>query len=88
MTKPHDWLEFAHEDLILAEAALEKGIYNQACFHLQATCLKLDQYYILTRYPDVLPGMGSEGLPTRQDAEEVVVLLRDVLDWIKGKMER
>ncbi len=35
MTKPHDWIEFAREDLVVAEFALEKGIYNQACFHAQ-----------------------------------------------------
>lgn len=35
MTEPHKWLEFAHEDLVLAEAAFEKQIDNQVCFHAQ-----------------------------------------------------
>lgn len=35
MTEPRRWLEFAQEDLIAAETMLEKGIYNQACFHSQ-----------------------------------------------------
>ncbi len=128
MTEPHRWMEFAREDFVLAEAALEKGIYNQTCFHaqqgvekalkgflrsrqrsvprshalgellaicqdldasfskLQETCLKLDQYYIPTRYPDALPGIGPEGLPTRQDAEDVAALLRNTLDWIESKI--
>ena len=129
MTEPHRWFEFAREDLVLAEAALEKRIYNQVCFHaqqgvekalkgflrahqrsvpkthalsellaicrrldgsfqeLEASCTKLDQYYIPTRYPDALPGIGPEGLPTRQDAEEAVVLLRSALGWIEDKIK-
>jgi len=27
------WLEFAHQDLQMAELALREGIYNQVCFH-------------------------------------------------------
>ena len=33
MNDQYRWVEFANEDLILAEAAFEKGIYNQVCFH-------------------------------------------------------
>lgn len=122
------WLEFAHEDLKLAEMALKEGIANQACFHAQQgvekalkgflrtrqrsvprthvlrellaicqrrdegfrtlkdTCVRLDRYYIPTRYPDALPGMTAEGLPTRQDAEEAVALLRNALTWIQSKI--
>ncbi|MBI3319199.1 MAG: HEPN domain-containing protein [Candidatus Omnitrophica bacterium] len=128
MTNPHSWLEFAREDLRVAELTLEDGIYNQACFHAQqgvekalkaflrshqrsvpqvhsllellaicqrldanARCLKdacktLERYYIPTRYPDALPGMAPEGLPTRQDAEEAVVLLREALQWIETRL--
>ena len=128
MTEPHRWLDFAREDLVLAEVALEKDIFNQACFHaqqgvekalkgflrsrqrsvprthalsellaicqgldnsfrrLEQTCVKLDQYYIPTRYPDALPGMAPEGLPTREDAEGVVTLLREALHWVGGKV--
>ena len=129
MNGARKWLEFAHEDLRLAELAMEEGITNQACFHaqqgvekalkgflrshqrsvpkthalrellaickrldasfgtLKETCVKLDRYYILTRYPDALPGMAPEGLPTRQDAEEAVALLQDALKWIEGKVK-
>jgi HEPN domain-containing protein len=37
------WLEFAHQDLQIAELALNEGIYNQVCFHSQQCvekCLK------------------------------------------------
>jgi HEPN domain-containing protein len=29
------WIMFAHEDLRMAELALEEKIYNQVCFHSQ-----------------------------------------------------
>jgi HEPN domain-containing protein len=36
MSAPGDrWLEFAHQDLQMAELALPEGIYNQVCFHSQ-----------------------------------------------------
>ena len=128
MTTPHSWLEFAREDLRMAELALEGDICNQACFHAQQgvekalkaflrsrqrsvpqvhslrellamarrldadaqllkdACKTLDRYYIPTRYPDALPGMAPEGLPTRRDAEEAVELLRQALDWVERKI--
>ena len=36
------WINFASEDLRMAELALNEGIYNQVCFHSQ-------QCYLLTR---------------------------------------
>lgn len=128
MTTPARWLGFAGEDLMLAQAALQHDIPNQACFHaqqgvekalkgflrsrdrsvpkthaltellticrsldetfaqLEETCLKLDPYYVVTRYPDALPEATSEGLPTRGEAEDAVTLLRAALDWIKVKI--
>ena len=53
---------------------------------LKDACKTLDRYYIPTRYPDALPGMAPEGLPTRQDAEEAVALLRQALNWIEKKI--
>ena len=54
---------------------------------LKEACARLDRYYIPTRYPEALPGMAPEGLPTRQDAEEAVAFLRQALDWIERKIE-
>ena len=34
--------------------------------------LRLDRFYIPTRYPDALPGMLSEGMPNADDAMEAV----------------
>ncbi|MGQ9626912.1 MAG: HEPN domain-containing protein [Anaerolineae bacterium] len=35
MSEIANWLQFAHEDLRMAEIALQEGIYNQVCFHAQ-----------------------------------------------------
>ncbi len=34
------WLQFAGEDLQMAELALQEGIYNQVCFHSQQSAEK------------------------------------------------
>ena len=128
MTEPHSWMDFAREDLRVAELALTDGLYNQVCFHaqqgvekalkaflksrqqsvprthaltelltlcrgiehgaerLEFACEQLDQYYLPTRYPDALPGMGPEWLPMRQDAEEALELLRTALKWVEERL--
>ncbi len=45
------------------------------------------RWLIPTRYPDALPGLGSEGMPTRKDAEEAFHLLQKALEWIEGKIQ-
>jgi len=49
--------------------------------------LKLDDFYIPTRYPDALPGMLPEGLPLRSDAEEAVRLARTLLERVEQHIQ-
>ena len=49
MTGPRDWIDFAREDLEMAEAALERGIYNQTCFHSQQGIEKALKAFLKTR---------------------------------------
>ncbi len=42
---------------------------------IENNCIKLDTYYIPTRYPDALPGTGPEGLPDKNEAKEVLEIL-------------
>ena len=35
MNEDERWLQFAREDLRMAELAMQAGIYNQVCFHAQ-----------------------------------------------------
>jgi HEPN domain-containing protein len=43
-----------------------------------------DRFYILTRYPDALPGALLGGLPGLQDAQEALVLARRALKHIEN----
>jgi len=124
MKEENKWFAFAREDLIVAQASLEKEVYNQVCFHshqgvektlkgylaakdrdipkthfisallklcfqidgnfkgLINRCLKLDDYYIPTRYPDALPGTLPEGIPTKEDAQEAISILEEMMDFV------
>jgi HEPN domain-containing protein len=53
---------------------------------LKEKCLKLDKYYIPTRYPDALPGTLPEGLPEKKDAQEALSFLREITDFVKGQV--
>lgn len=44
----------------------------------ETDCLKLDKYYIPTRYPDALPGSLPDGLPNKSDAEGALKILDKV----------
>ncbi len=121
------WLQFAEEDLKIAQLALEEKLYNQSCFHAQQCAEKalkaliaesgktvpkthklidllseikhhqiaqlrkslqlLDRFYIPTRYPDALPGMPPEGLPTESDAKEALETARRALELARDLLE-
>lgn len=34
--------------------------------------IRLDRFYIPTRYPDALPGLLADGMPNEQDANEAI----------------
>jgi len=41
------WIEFAGEDLKIAELALKEKLYNQACFHSQQCVEKILKGFII-----------------------------------------
>lgn len=49
--------------------------------------IKLDDYYIPTRYPDALPGMFPEGMPGKEDAKEALVVLEEMMRFVEKKAE-
>ncbi len=46
--------------------------------------LKMDDYYIPTRYPDAIPGSLADGLPDRSDAEQALAIAKAVIDAVKS----
>ncbi len=50
---------------------------------LAADIVRLDRFYIPTRYPDAPVGSLSEGLPGMNDAEEAKATAQKTLDWAK-----
>lgn len=123
-----NWLDFAYEDLRIAELALKEKIYNQVCFHaeqcvekvikdviiyigrrhppthklvdlinylgesifddLKNEIILLDRFYILTRYPDALPGSLPEGLPGEADAKEALRTAKAVYEVARRDFEK
>jgi len=127
MRKANNWFQFAEEDLLMAEIALENKVYNQVCFHSQQgvekilkgfllehaktvprthflseliqecgkadsdfrifgeRCSILDDYYIPTRYPDALPGLLPDGLPSESDARQALSFLQEIKEFVDSK---
>jgi HEPN domain-containing protein len=59
---------------------------DDALAELRSAIVLLDRFYILTRYPDALPGDLQEELPNEVDAQEALSVAREVLrrteQWI------
>jgi HEPN domain-containing protein len=49
-------------------------------------CRYLDVFYAMTRYPDALPGAGSEGDPSPEDAERALREAKAVLADVRVRM--
>ncbi len=58
---------------------LEVGALDE----LAADVVRLDRFYIPTRYPDAPVGSLSEGLPGKLDAEEAKLTAQKTLDWAR-----
>lgn len=77
------WLYFAHQDLQMAELALNEGIYNQVCFHSQQCvekCLK-----------GLLAGMGHK-IPRTHSIVDLLRVLQNIhrdecIDDLREAME-
>jgi HEPN domain-containing protein len=66
---------------------LEMAVESDPDFKRVASAKKLDRYYIMTRYPNGLPG----GVPSRyfddpEEAEEAMGIARSAIELIEGKI--
>ncbi len=69
MTKPYRWLDFAREDLRIAELALTDGLYNQVCFHAQQGVEKMLKAFLKSR---------QQSVPRTHALTELLALCRDI----------
>ena len=74
---------YTHSIVDLSEMAVELD----PDFKQVASAKKLDRYYIMTRYPNGLPG----GVPSRyfddpEEAEEAMRIARSAIELIEGKI--
>ncbi len=49
MRSQNNWLEFAKQDLRMAEIALKENLYNQVCFHSQQAAEKFLKGYLFAK---------------------------------------
>ena len=71
---------------VLGQLAVECTTIESDFQTLKADWLRLDRYYIPTRYPDALPGSLPEGLPDAKDAELALDAARRIFDFVAGKL--
>lgn len=64
-------------------SVIPKSLLNE----LRNDILLLDRFYILTRYPDALPGSLPEGLPVKVDAEEAIGVAKVLFERIQEEIE-
>lgn len=60
---------------------------NQEFSQFKKQCARLDELYKPTRYPDALPGSLSEGLPTKEDAQEALKFAKEIFKFVKSRLE-
>lgn len=48
---------------------------------------RLEDYYISTRYPDVLAVIPTRRMPNKQDAKEALTALRHIIDFVDKKLK-
>jgi HEPN domain-containing protein len=75
MRENNNWLEFAYEDLEMAELALDNNIYNQVCFHSQQAVEKSLKGY--------LKNMGILPPKTHKLVDIISLIKEDLLDDLK-----
>lgn len=83
------WLEYAADDIRMAELALwlrHPATHEQLAGY-QDQVRALDAFYIPTRYPDAMPGMLAEGEPQRRDAESALQNAESILAAIRAALD-
>ncbi len=75
----NNWFDFAREDLLMAEGALERRIYNQTCFHSQQGVEKTLKGFLRTK---------KQNIPKIHFLEELIELCSNIDHQFKSLKSR
>ncbi|MCL5045302.1 MAG: HEPN domain-containing protein [Actinobacteria bacterium] len=70
----------------LVELIRECAKYSGDFVSLEKGAKKLDKYYIITRYPNGLPGLTPADYFEQSEAEEAIALAKSVVDTVESKL--
>ena len=79
MKKTNNWLEFAKEDLKVAELSLKEAIFNQVCFHSQQCAEKALKAYLEANHKPI---------PKTHFLDELLNLCSEIDKDFEGLKER
>lgn len=67
---------------LLSECLLLDSAFSQ----FESACIRIDEYYLPTRYPDSIPGSGSQGSPSQTKAEAAITAAEEILSFVKDHL--
>lgn len=54
--------------------------------NFEEDCLKIDRYYLPTRYPDAIIGSLPEGLPSKENARDALDIAHKIFTFVKDRL--
>jgi len=75
----NNWFDFAHDDLVVAEASFKKKIYNQVCFHCQQGVEKMLKGFLKSK---------KQNIPKIHFLEELIELCSNIDHKFKSLKSR
>ena len=69
----------------LVELVRECAKYSSEMLSLEKGAKKLDKYYVITRYPNGLPGLTPAEYFEQAEAEEAIELAKAILHQVEAK---
>lgn len=49
-------------------------------------CIRVDEYYIPTRYPSGIPGMAAHGMPSESAANTAITTAKNILQFVTQQL--
>lgn len=59
---------------------------DTAFSQFETDCIRIDEYYVPTRYPDAVPGGGPEGIPSKAKSKAALNAAENILQFVKDTL--